>query len=133
VAVFELIAGKHSQAGRFYKAGDRIDTSLDLVKMFGANKFREIQPLPETSVVATLPSEPPQAVKKGVKIASKKSSGAEVRGEKSSHPLATEHGLEVFSRDKLFFVYEEGETTPLNKKGLKKAELTAFITEFLEK
>ena len=38
---FELIGGSHVQDGKMYKKGDRIETKLNLVSMFG-KKFRKL-------------------------------------------------------------------------------------------
>jgi hypothetical protein len=119
---FRLLTSSHAdESGRSYEKGAIIESSKDLVAMFGKEKFEAVS----SAVAATAPAAPPAAKKEPQSSApaaevdtveTKEVEPVESElGENvtAKFPTAQENGLIVLHKGKKYFVADEG--TPNEK------------------
>lgn len=139
---FEVLDGKHvGRDGTSYKKGDIVEHPGQLDEVF-PNKFRKVSDAPVLEAESSPVS--PAKGKKGAQVvapkAVAKTPGAKPDADKDARgwdasetfPKAAEEGFKVFARGDLFHVYEGANVKPINPKGLKKADVDAFVKTYLE-
>lgn len=148
MALFKVLAGRHVQDGKTYSKGDIVETNVDLVATFGANKFsREVmleqsqnfRQQTESEPVAEPNVEPDAELSPSVLNTPKL--GTDVSEEFSN---TVDQGISVFKKavqekgkkrkSWLFFVVDNDKdpATPLNEVGLKKVQVQSFIDDLFE-
>lgn len=146
---YEMIAREYEHKGKKYKKGDVIETPVDLEKKWGRGKFRRVFPLPNggghvpvASVIQTPAGEtPPAEPAKGAKVsksakveadvAAANARGADVTKDFPSL-AAHQEGFKVFQRGELFHVYVGDAVKAIHPAGLKKTDVDATVTHFLD-
>ena len=115
---FRVIKASHYSGGKRYRAGDVVESAVDLCEKF-EGKFEKLSP------VAPVPAPVEEIPQQG-------SGGDEPAGTDVSSRFNVD-GYAVFLVDKKYFVYEEDNMgVALNKKPLKKAEVVEFINDLAE-
>lgn len=133
---FRLLAGRHE--GRLdpdvtYVKGDIIESDVDLVAMFGDNKFREVigKESKETGQIEEMDMAELQAAanKMGSPLGVESTLGVDVTAD---HAVAAEAELLVFQAAGKRFNVTEKDTpnTPLNEKALTAKQLDKFLAEY---
>jgi len=127
--LFQVIIGKHVDLdGTVYKKDEVIKSDFALDERF-RGKFKRV--LSREDFVK--PTATKKKAKAKVKLSKKKKwtegLGTNVTGEFS---VASENDLFVFKKGAYFHVYEDGDKTPANSKGLKKTKVKSFINGWLE-
>ena len=124
--LFRVLAGRFVDKGHTYCKNDVVETSMDLIAMFGDLKFkRELElEMAKNNTPAQDPS-----FKKPSKVIEPLGDDITVR-----YKTAKTNNLLVFKDDKDFFVAkEEDPETSLNDNPLKRSEVIGFIEDLLKK
>ena len=140
--LFKVLAGRHTQDNVVYSKGDVVETKLNLIEMFGDNRFkREFELEMEDKKT---PIQTPDKVKAGANPTRDESVEDEPDDEDDEdvkdepEPLgddltarfsaARSNKLLVFKKGNKFYVTTEDEPgKALNKKALKRSEVVKFI------
>lgn len=135
--LFEVIIGQHTHYGVVYGKGDIVEDDED-IRLKWKNKFRRVDaPDPPSKKRKKRKkgkgrSKPTITAKRPAKTA-KDATAATARGKNVTSDFETApEGLQVFQRGIKYHVYEGGETKAVNKKGLAKDDVEAFITDYME-
>ena len=110
---YKLLIGSHADIDANYVAGDIIESDIDLVKIFGQQKFEVVH--------EQAPPEP---------IQPEPEPEADSVGEDVSGDIDLPEGVSVFKRKRKYFVVADGQE--LNDKGLSKREVPSFVSERFE-
>lgn len=129
MARFEVLAGKHVEKnGERFGKGDVVETSLDLIAMFGEAKFKRLTDVDSLDF--------PKSSKKFIKRKDPEPAAVpkDARGEDvtASFKLSkAAQGLRIFARGDLHHIYDGNSTKPENEKGLKQEKVLGWVKDYL--
>jgi len=136
--LFKLKRGKHCQRdNKVYKKGDTVESSLDLVTVFGKAKFERDYEAEKKIGIAAVISKPnisPPVDKVEDKGEGKSKSVLSPFGKDvtSEFPAAEKIEVSVFEKSRWYTVVDEADDSVLNKKSLRRKEVEPFLNQYLE-
>ena len=152
--LFRVLGGSHDEGGKIYQKGEQVASDRDLVSMFGRNKFEAVgdftpavvksdkTPIPQTKKAVPRQEKNKSTIDPGTGIdLSKEVDAADSKVDlldvhafgvdiTEEFPKATEAGLRVYKKRGWCTVVDDG--TKVNDKGIKQADVEAFIANMLE-
>jgi len=142
--LFKLKRGSHLDAkGKVYKKGATIESSRDLVKIFGKVKFERDHAAEQRTGVPVIdkkPAIPSPVVKteKSKKVEEPKNTDTVKESSKygkdvtSNFPTADDVEVDVFEKAKWYTVIDRADGEVLNTKKLRKKSVEPFLEQYLE-
>ena len=132
--LFRVLAGRHTEKdGKTYSKNDVVSTDVDLVAVFGDQKF--LREVGMELGMAPTPSLPTPSIQSNVSTTPSVIGGQEVIGQDVTvdYPIAKDNELLVFKKGRVFFVTDIGAPQkPLNDTPLKRTEVLGFINNLFE-
>ena len=124
MAEFKILAGTHAEGREIFRKGDVVSSELDLVAVFGSNKFEAVN--------GPVPVEPEPAPVEVVE----EDDEAEEEDEESENVASSIRGVKKYIDDGLvvketeagFWIYDDG--VLVNENPLKKSKVKAAVVDY---
>jgi len=132
--LFKVLRGTHYRDGKVYRKGDTIETSLDLVAMFGKARFeRNFEAEQRTgSVVVNKPDIPPPVDEAETQFDGSDDSIDYGEDVTSEFPTAEKIEVLVFEKLKWYTVVDKADGEVLNEKKLRRKDVEPFLGLYLD-
>jgi hypothetical protein len=124
MAQFKVLAGTHAEGREIFRKGDVCSSDLDLVEVFGSEKFESLEPVPV-----------PQPVVVEV-VEEEEEEEADEEDEESENIAGSFYGLKKFVKDGLSIVERsdgywvfDGDS-PVNEQPLEKSKVKSFVVDY---
>jgi len=127
--IFKLKRGSHYQGDKKFMKGDTVESSHDLVTLFGKEKFERDYPAEQKAGIATInkPNIPSPVAKADVD----KEPGEYGEDITSEFSTAEEAEVTVFEKSNWCTVVDKEDGEVLNEKKLRRKDIEPFLEQYL--